>query len=101
VFVICLADLKAKPDANHANTHPHQWPGRVKFATSTTPRPPLADLVSNPTPPGQIAGKLALLFGIGGKYTYNCISYISFNIECFYTACIIAITNNVQKISCV
>ncbi len=22
VFVICLADLKAKPDANHDNTHP-------------------------------------------------------------------------------
>jgi hypothetical protein len=28
--------------------------GRVEFATSTAPRPPLADLVSNPTPPGQI-----------------------------------------------
>ena len=26
--------------------------GRVKFATSTAPRPPLADLASNPTPPG-------------------------------------------------
>jgi hypothetical protein len=29
--------------------------GRVKFATSTAPSPPLADLVSNPTPPGQLA----------------------------------------------
>lgn len=28
--------------------------GRVKFATSTAPLPPLADLVSNSTPPGQI-----------------------------------------------
>src|ERR1019366_3171090 len=29
-------------------------PGSVEFATSTAPRSPLADLVSNPTPPGQI-----------------------------------------------
>jgi len=29
-------------------------PGRVAFATSTAPRLPLAELVSNPTPPGQI-----------------------------------------------
>ena len=35
--------------------------GRVKFATSTAPRPPLADLVSNPTPLGQIARERALL----------------------------------------
>jgi hypothetical protein len=54
VFVICLAELKAKPDANHANAHPLMT-GRVKFATSTAPRPPLANLVSNPTPPGQIS----------------------------------------------
>lgn len=30
-------------------------PGSVKFATSTAPHPPLTGLVSNPTPPGQIA----------------------------------------------
>jgi hypothetical protein len=35
--------------------------GRVKFATSTAPLPPLADLVSNPTPPGQISREQALL----------------------------------------
>jgi hypothetical protein len=35
--------------------------GRVKFATSTAPLPPLADLVSNPTPPGQIVRERALL----------------------------------------
>jgi hypothetical protein len=35
-------------------------PGRVKFATSTVPRPPLADLVSNLTPPGQISRDRAL-----------------------------------------
>src|ERR1017187_4990276 len=29
--------------------------GRVSFATRTAPRPPLTELVSNPTPPGQIA----------------------------------------------
>jgi hypothetical protein len=28
---------------------------RVKFATSTASRLPLAELVSNPTPPGQIS----------------------------------------------
>ena len=33
--------------------------GRVKFVTSTAPRPPLADLVSNPTPPGQISRERA------------------------------------------
>jgi hypothetical protein len=33
--------------------------GRVKFATSTAPRPPLADLVSNSTPPGQITRERA------------------------------------------
>jgi hypothetical protein len=35
--------------------------GGVKFATSTAPRPPLADLVSNPTPPGQISRDRASL----------------------------------------
>jgi hypothetical protein len=35
--------------------------GRVKFATSTAPLPPLADLVSNPTPPGQITRAWASL----------------------------------------
>jgi hypothetical protein len=30
-------------------------PGRVKYETSTAPRLPLADLVSNLTPPGQIS----------------------------------------------
>ena len=30
-------------------------PGRVKFATSPAPSPPLAELVSNPTPAGHIA----------------------------------------------
>src|SRR5664280_1466175 len=35
--------------------------GRVKFATSTAPRPPLAELVSNPTPPGQITRERASL----------------------------------------
>jgi hypothetical protein len=35
--------------------------GRVKFATSTAPRPPLADLVSNSTPPGQITRERASL----------------------------------------
>jgi hypothetical protein len=34
---------------------PHQWTGRVSFATSLAPRLPLAELVSNPTPPGQIS----------------------------------------------
>jgi hypothetical protein len=29
--------------------------GRVKFATSPAPCPQLAELFSNPTPPGQIA----------------------------------------------
>jgi hypothetical protein len=29
--------------------------GRVKFATSTAPRSPLADLVSNLAPPGHIS----------------------------------------------
>jgi len=29
--------------------------GRVKFETITTPRPLLADMVSNPTPPGHIS----------------------------------------------
>jgi hypothetical protein len=33
--------------------------GRVKFATSTAPLPPLADLVSNPTPSGQISRERA------------------------------------------
>jgi hypothetical protein len=33
--------------------------GRVVFETSTAPRPPLADLVSNPTPPGQITREQA------------------------------------------
>ena len=37
--------------------------GRVKFATSTAPRPPLADLVSNPTPPGQISRDWAASVG--------------------------------------
>ena len=35
--------------------------GRVKFATSTAPRLPLADLVSNLTPPGQISHDQASL----------------------------------------
>ena len=39
VFVICLAELKAKPDANHANTHPSMT-GRVEFTTSTAPQHP-------------------------------------------------------------
>jgi hypothetical protein len=60
VIVMRLADLKAKPDANHANPNPIM-PGRVKFATSTAPLPPLADLVSNPTPPGQISRERASL----------------------------------------
>src|ERR1019366_4289077 len=34
-------------------------PGRIRFATSTAPRLPLADLVSNPTPPGQITRERA------------------------------------------
>jgi hypothetical protein len=33
--------------------------GRVKFATSTAPCSPLADLVSNPTPPGQLTREQA------------------------------------------
>jgi hypothetical protein len=33
--------------------------GRVEFATSTAPLPPLADLVSNSTPPGQITREWA------------------------------------------
>jgi hypothetical protein len=35
--------------------------GRVEFATSPAPRHPHADLVSNPTPPGQISRGRALL----------------------------------------
>jgi hypothetical protein len=38
--------------------------GRVKFATSTAPRPPLADLVSNPTAPGQIPRDRASLVNV-------------------------------------
>ena len=38
--------------------------GRVEFATSTAPRPPLADLVSNPTPPGQISRDRASSVGV-------------------------------------
>jgi hypothetical protein len=33
--------------------------GRVEFATGTAPRPPFAELVSNPTPPGQLARESA------------------------------------------
>jgi hypothetical protein len=33
--------------------------GRVEFATSTAPHPPLADLFSNATPPGQITRERA------------------------------------------
>jgi hypothetical protein len=54
-------------------------PGRVKFATSTAPRPPLADLVSNLTPPGQISrewelrviGQLAREIGWPGLYNLS------------------------------
>ena len=57
-------------------------PGRVKFATSTAPRPPLADLVSNPTPPGQISreralpaiGQLAREIGLPGLYNLSGLS---------------------------
>ena len=38
--------------------------GRVKFATSPAPHLPLADLVSNPTPPGQIAREPASWVGV-------------------------------------
>ena len=52
VFVMQLAELKAKPDANHANAYPiNDWSCQIcnqHRATST-----LADLVSNPTPPGK------------------------------------------------
>ena len=39
-------------------------PGRVKFATSTAPRPPLAALVANPTPPGQITRERVPSIGV-------------------------------------
>jgi hypothetical protein len=55
VFVMRLAELKAKPDANHANTHPiNDWscqicnqhrapsPARVSDFKSDTTRPNLA-----------------------------------------------------------
>jgi hypothetical protein len=53
VLVIRLAELNAKSVANLSNAHP-SLTGGVKFETSSAPRPPLAELVSNPTPPGQI-----------------------------------------------
>ena len=55
-----LADLQAKPDANHANPHPH-----VSLLVSDLHQPcappAFADLVANPIPPGQIARDWALL----------------------------------------
>jgi hypothetical protein len=61
VFVICLAELKAKPDASHANTHPiNDWSCHI-CNQHRAPSPPLADLVLNPTPPGQISRDRALL----------------------------------------
>ena len=39
-------------------------PGRVKFATSPAPRPPLAALVANPTPPGQITRERVPSIGV-------------------------------------
>ncbi len=54
VFVMWLADLKAKPNANHANAHPMRaWSCRICNQHCTPP--PFAELVSNPTPPGHIA----------------------------------------------
>jgi len=48
-----LADLKAKPDANHANAHPfHAW--SCQLCHQHCAPSPFAQLVSNPTPPGQI-----------------------------------------------
>ena len=53
VFVMRLADLKAKPDANHANAHPfHAW--SCQLCHQHCAPSPFAQLVSNPTPPGQI-----------------------------------------------
>jgi hypothetical protein len=54
VLVIRLAGLKANPVANHENAHPmHDWSCRI----CNQPCAPLAlaELVSNPTPPGQIS----------------------------------------------
>ena len=51
VLVIQLADLKAKPDANHANAHPsHAWSCHICNQLCATPP---RRTVSNPTPPGQ------------------------------------------------
>jgi hypothetical protein len=48
-----LAELNAKPDANPANTHPiNAW--SCQLCHQPCAPPPFAELVSNPTPPGQI-----------------------------------------------
>ena len=39
-------------------------PDRVEFRTSTEPHLPLADLVSNPSPPGQITREWASSIGV-------------------------------------
>jgi hypothetical protein len=50
--------LKAKPDANHENVHPVKaWSCQLCYQHCAPP--PIADLVSNPTPPGQITRELA------------------------------------------
>jgi hypothetical protein len=59
--------------------------GRVKFATSTAPCPPLADLVSNPTPPGQIPRELASRV-LRSPCPRPCPSGSSGSLCCFYGA---------------
>jgi hypothetical protein len=60
MFVMRLAELKAKPDANHANAHPMQdW--SCQICNPHRAMHPPADLVSNPTPPGQITREWASL----------------------------------------
>ena len=50
-----MTDLSATPYANHATAHPMQdWSCHICYQ-HRAPHPLLADLVSNPTPPGQIA----------------------------------------------
>jgi hypothetical protein len=46
-------------------------PARVEFATSTAPHPPLADLFSNSTPPGQITRDRAASVGLSRRHEWN------------------------------
>ena len=74
VFVMRLADLKAKPNANHANAHPMRaWSCRICNQRCTPP--PFAELVSNPTPPGTSPASPCHWFSIQRAATYACRNF--------------------------